>query len=49
LLYSVIVNLIGDYAYPRFLRDVAEESLYRYESKAKTTGKIDMQQSTIEL
>ena len=49
LLYSVMVNLIGDYAYPRFLRDVAEESLYRYESKAKTTGKIDMQQSTIEL
>lgn len=49
LLYSVIVNLIGDYAYPRFLRDVAEESLYRYESEAKATGKIDMQQSTIEL
>lgn len=49
LIYSVIVNLIGDYAYPHFLRDVADKSLYRYESEAKTVGKIEMQQSTIEL
>lgn len=49
LLYSVIVNLIGDYAYPYFLRDVAEDSIYRYKSEAKPTGKIEIQQSTIEL
>ena len=49
LLYSVIVNLIGDYAYPYFLREVAEDSIYRYKSEAKPTGKIEIQQSTIEL
>ena len=49
LFYSVIINLTGDYAWPRSLRRVAEKSIYRYESRERTKGKIDVQQSTLEL
>lgn len=49
LLYSVVINLTGDYAWPRSLRGVADKSIYRYESKERTKGKIDIQQSTLEL
>lgn len=48
LFYSVIINLMGDYAYPHCLRRWADKSIYRYESEEKK-GKIDVQQSTIEL
>lgn len=53
LLYSVIINITADYAWPHLLRRVADKSIYRYESRAKTKGKmkgkIDIQQTTIEL
>jgi len=49
LLYSVIINLLGDYGWPGALRELVEKSIYRYESERKTNEKIDIQQSTLEL
>ena len=49
LLYSVIINLLGDYGWPGALRELVNKSIYRYESERKTNEKIDIQQSTLEL